>query len=665
MRILRIRLRNLNSLKGEHQLDLTDEPLASAGLFAITGPTGAGKTTLLDAVTLALYGKAARYGNESNPEHVMTRHCGECSAEVEFEVPSGVYRAVWERHRAGKKADGRLQQPKRYIYDIDGEPLAQQIREAEDKIEELLGLDYDRFLRSVLLAQGDFARFLKAKPDKRAELLESLTGTAIYSRLGKLAHTEARQMEDDLRSKDASLDLIEILQEEARQELEAALQEGDKQRASLTTAIKAGAEMLDKINTLERARRDEKRAADEQAAIGSDRQSAAEDLERLRTHRLTLPFAEDLARLESAESARRSAAENRKRTDAAHAAATKTLIQSNHILRTAIEAALEDCRERANSAGESAAEAAIVASDARSWLDEHQYDTSLDHQLGDVVAAIGELKSSRASLDSDWARWRSVAVAALSDAASGLPEQLDSMTESEAGPILADLLKKAGSEQEALDAEEKEARNQNGLRKDHLEKAKLVASLKDHRHTLKSGEPCPLCGALEHPYAETGAPKSEISALEEELEKAGEKLEKVRESYRAFTGTLKDLMSRKERILEGIRHSVAYRENLDVLLRPLGAEPPAPGSEDTLRTELQDRVRAYRQRSEAETDARKRQETADRTAKEAAREAKAFEKKLGKLPALPTDAILESLPAEELPGVAEAEEAYVDSVSQE
>src|SRR5687768_3480923 len=100
MKILRIRLKNLNSLKGEHSVDLTAEPLASAGLFAITGATGAGKSTVLDAVTLALYGKAARYGNESNPEHMMSRHTGECLAEVEFEVPTGVYRAVWERHRS-------------------------------------------------------------------------------------------------------------------------------------------------------------------------------------------------------------------------------------------------------------------------------------------------------------------------------------------------------------------------------------------------------------------------------------------------------------------------------------------------------------------------------------------------------------------------------------
>ena len=86
MKILSIKLKNLNSLKGEHVLDFQKDPLAGAGLFCITGPTGAGKSTLLDALTLALYGKAARYDKLSNPEDMMSRHCGECRAEVEFEV---------------------------------------------------------------------------------------------------------------------------------------------------------------------------------------------------------------------------------------------------------------------------------------------------------------------------------------------------------------------------------------------------------------------------------------------------------------------------------------------------------------------------------------------------------------------------------------------------
>ncbi|MEM7384171.1 MAG: AAA family ATPase, partial [Verrucomicrobiota bacterium] len=154
MKILRIQLKNLNSLRGRHDIDLEGDPLGTAGIFAIVGPTGGGKSTILDAMTLALYGRAARYGNQANPETMMTRHTGDCSAEVEFLVPSGRHRAVWQLRRAGNKSSGNLQPARRYLYGPGGEVIAQQIREVETRVQDLSGLDYDRFMRSVLLAQG-------------------------------------------------------------------------------------------------------------------------------------------------------------------------------------------------------------------------------------------------------------------------------------------------------------------------------------------------------------------------------------------------------------------------------------------------------------------------------------------------------------------------------
>src|ERR1051326_4989050 len=114
MRILRIKLKNLNSLRDEQVIDFDKEPLASAGLFVVTGQTGAGKSTILDAITLALYGHAARYGDLRNPEDMMSRHCGECRAEVEFQVPKGRYRAEWHLRRSRGRANGILQAPRRY-----------------------------------------------------------------------------------------------------------------------------------------------------------------------------------------------------------------------------------------------------------------------------------------------------------------------------------------------------------------------------------------------------------------------------------------------------------------------------------------------------------------------------------------------------------------------
>ena len=186
MKILKITFENLNSLKGKHSINLESGLLNEAGIFAITGPTGAGKSTILDAITLALFGKAARYESDSNPE-IMTRGTGECLAEVLFECSKGRYRSKYTRTRARKLPEGKLQPPKREVCTDENQILAEKIKEADHLITTLTGLDYQRFLRSVLLAQGRFREFLDAKENDRGDLLEKITGTEIYSLIGQKA----------------------------------------------------------------------------------------------------------------------------------------------------------------------------------------------------------------------------------------------------------------------------------------------------------------------------------------------------------------------------------------------------------------------------------------------------------------------------------------------
>ena len=213
MKILAIRLKNLASLAGPFELDFTAEPLASAGLFAITGPTGAGKSTLLDALCLALFGAVPRLNNTGrdakvpdvdgeiatgDPRTLLRRGTGEGYAEVDFlGIDGRRYRARWEANRAREKATGKLQASRQSLRDLDSDQLlASQKGDYKVQLEARLGLNFEQFTRAVMLAQSEFSAFLKADDNERSELLEKLTDTALYTRLGKRAFDKAKETRD-------------------------------------------------------------------------------------------------------------------------------------------------------------------------------------------------------------------------------------------------------------------------------------------------------------------------------------------------------------------------------------------------------------------------------------------------------------------------------------
>ena len=222
MRILTLRLKNLNALKGEWKIDFTQSPFIDNGLFAITGPTGAGKTTLLDAICLALYHQTPRLGPISTSNNdIMTRGTAECLAEVEFDIKGKAYRAFWSMRRARGKVDGNLQSADVELAEVEsGKILATQVRPKSEEIEKLTGLNFARFTKSMMLSQGDFAAFLNANEADRAELLEELTGTEIYGQISQAVHQQFSDAKQKKKEFAIKLEGVTLLSDEQIAQLE-------------------------------------------------------------------------------------------------------------------------------------------------------------------------------------------------------------------------------------------------------------------------------------------------------------------------------------------------------------------------------------------------------------------------------------------------------------
>ncbi len=237
MRILSVRFKNLNSLAGLWHIDFTNPAYVSDGIFAITGPTGAGKTTILDAICLALYGRTPRLNRISKTSNeLMSRLTGDCLAEVCFETQAGCFCCHWSQHRARNKANGELQPPRHELSHADtGEIIESRLRNVGEKIENLTGMDYERFTRSMLLAQGGFAAFLQAPSHERAPILEQITGTEIYSRISIKVHEKKNEEARKLEKLKEDAAVIRLLSEEKRLELLAGLEEKLAMESPLTS----------------------------------------------------------------------------------------------------------------------------------------------------------------------------------------------------------------------------------------------------------------------------------------------------------------------------------------------------------------------------------------------------------------------------------------------
>jgi len=605
MKILELRFKNLNSLYGEWCIDFTHPDYEANGLFAITGATGSGKTTILDALCLALYGQTPRLDriNQSQNE-VMSRQTGECYSEVLFETAKGTFRANWHQHRARKKAGAPLQSPKRELADAEGNILAEKLKEVQEKIDDVMGMGFDRFTRSILLAQGSFDSFLKADADERSPLLEQITGTEIYTEISMLVHQRNSAENQKLGELKAGLDGIQLLDDEALEQIRFDLkqaQDKHKEEAQKRDAAKAALDCKDRIQTLEKALVDNRA---EQEALREDNEAFKPDAERLAAARRAQPLAVAHAKLvnlrndfsktttdqKAASDALPDLEERQTNASAAFDAAgtelkekeaeqkellpvlTKaraldTQIAGRSATQETEKSALEQLRDeqtalRDKESGNKADHESLQTqySEAESYQKEHARDAELVGQLAAIFQSLKQLKKLTDEKGSTKKASKAAATAAKKAAKTATEEAGKLSTGQNSFTKTEDLLKKISSELaplldgtdwrarleeirqrmkikqrmletrktvaaktiESADAKKEliQKRNeQESLQREHtllIENLRLhqtVESLEAERAALADGQPCPLCGSLEHPYV-AGLPAPATSSLE-------------------------------------------------------------------------------------------------------------------------------------------------------
>ena len=255
MKLLRLKLKNINSLYGEFEIDFESSAFTESGLFVLTGPTGSGKTSVLDAICLALFGETPRIKKISDKKNdVLSKDTKYCFAELLFETGGKKYTARWEQE---VNRNGNLNKAKHQVCDGNGVPLVggDKLSETKDFIINLIGLDFEQFIRTVMLTQGEFDRFLSSGSTEKAALFTKITGSEIYEEISGEVFSRFKEKKSAYEGLQKEIGGMELLSQEERAELVKSigqLQTDKRKLEEERDRITKGLDWLDDIATLEK-----------------------------------------------------------------------------------------------------------------------------------------------------------------------------------------------------------------------------------------------------------------------------------------------------------------------------------------------------------------------------------------------------------------------------
>ena len=513
MKILAIRLKNLTSIEGTVEVDFTAEPLCSAGIFAISGPTGAGKSTLLDALCLALYDKAPRFAasvesvnladvgdnriNQSDVRNLLRRGTSDGYAEVDFlGVDGHRYRSCWSVRRTRNKVSGSLQPQMMEVKELDtGKEFQGTKKELLAQLVELIGLTYEQFTRTVLLAQNDFATFLKSKGAAKAELLEKLTGTGVYSFISQEVFARNKAAQEEVALIHNKMSVIELIPEEEQLALQ---KEKELLAEKRSEGIKLLAEQNAQLNVVRSLKTQEEFRTKKQKEEQGEQARLKTALDILASQE------EGLVRFKAQWEAIQPDLKRARQLDVQIQSQQEGYIQSQQLLQAARKQVQEQDKrkrmveEQLHLSYQTLRRLLNVAGTEDSLLLE-QVEETLRQEEGNLSAGI-ETNEKRLE------RLNAFGYPSLAEEQVKLQKELARQQNIRQ---LTEALKKAMSEIELLEKEAADCSKELSEREVALktvqrlyENARMAVGkdVKALRRQLEEGEACPVCGSTSHPY---------------------------------------------------------------------------------------------------------------------------------------------------------------------